>query len=98
MAAWPRTAAGVTIIAPVHDAFWIMAPIKELDDAIAAMTRTMIKASAVITGGLEIPVEVSAKVCWPDCPGDVRREKAKGQPLWLEIKGLVQDIVRRRAV
>lgn len=91
-------AAGVVAIAPVHDSLWIMAPIRELDDAIATMSRLMVRASAVVTGGLEIPVEVSAKVCWPNCLGDVRHDDDKGQALWLEIKGLVRDILRRRAV
>jgi hypothetical protein len=91
-------AADVITIAPVHDSLWIMAPIRELDDAIATMSRLMVRSSAVVTGGLEIPVEVSAKVCWPNCLGDVRREDDKGQALWLEIKGLVRDIMRRRAV
>jgi hypothetical protein len=91
-------AAGVIVIAPVHDSLWIMAPIRELDDAIATMSRLMVKASAVVTGGLEIPVEVSAKVSWPNCLGDVRHDDHKGQALWLEIKRLVRDILRRRAV
>jgi hypothetical protein len=98
LAAVAGTAAAVQILAPVHDAFWIMAPIKELDDAIAAMARIMIKASAVVTGGLEIPVEVSAKVRWPNCLGDVRHGDDKGQTLWLEIRGLTRDILRRRAM
>jgi hypothetical protein len=75
-----------------------MAPIRELDDAIATMSRLMVRASAVVTGSLEIPVEVSAKVCWPNCLGAVRHDDDKGQALWLEIKGLVRDILRRRAV
>jgi hypothetical protein len=92
------TAARIIIIVPVHDSLWIMAPIRELNDAIATMSRLMVRSSAVVTGGLEIPVEVSAKVCWPNCLGDVRRDSDKGQPLWLEIKALVRDILGRRAV
>jgi hypothetical protein len=98
LAAVAGTAAGIVIIAPVHDSLWIMAPIKELDDAIATVSRIMVRSGAVVSGGLEIPVEVSAKVCWPNCLGDVRSDKDKGQALWLEIKGLVRDILRRRAV
>jgi hypothetical protein len=90
-------AAGVTILAPVHDSLWIMAPIRELEDAIATMSRIMARASSVVTGSLEIPVEVSAKVCWPNCLGDVRQDDDKGQALWLEIKGLVRNISGRRA-
>jgi DNA polymerase I-like protein with 3'-5' exonuclease and polymerase domains len=87
---------GIRICAPVHDAFVIMAPVNELDDAISTMTRIMMKASTVVTGGLEIPVEKSFEVRWPDCLGDVRKEKAKGQALWTEIKGLAQGELRQK--
>ena len=42
---WPRSRryeAGIKIAAPAHDAFWIMAPLSELDDTIAAMTEIMV--------------------------------------------------------
>ena len=87
---------GIRICAPVHDAFVVMAPVNELDDAISTMMRIMMKASAVVTGGLEIPVERSFEIRWPDCLGDVRKEKAKGQALWTEIKGLVQGELRQK--
>jgi hypothetical protein len=96
------TEAGILIVAPVHDAFWILAPLDELEDAITTMSRIMIRASAVVTGGLEIPVEVSAVVPYPKCLGDVRKydpatgQGDKGQALWLEIQGLVRDIAKRR--
>jgi DNA polymerase I len=83
--------AGICICAPVHDAFWITAPLSELDDAIETMRRIMVRASAAVTGGLEIPVEVSAVVRWPQCLGDVRRRDAKGQTLWVEIKELLNS-------
>jgi hypothetical protein len=38
------------------------------------------------------------EVRWPDCLGDVRKEKAKGQALWTEIKGLVQGELRQKRV
>jgi hypothetical protein len=47
--------AGIRICAPVHDAFWITAPLDKLDDAIATMSRLKVKASNVVTGGLDIP-------------------------------------------
>jgi hypothetical protein len=96
LAAAAGIAAGVTILAPVHDSLWIMAPSRELDDAIVTMSRLMVRASAVIAGGLEIPVETSAKVVWPHCLGDVRHDGDKGHALWCEIKGLTRDILRRR--
>ena len=83
--------AGIHICAPVHDAFWITAPLPQLDDAIATMSTIMVRASKVITGGLEIPVEVSAEVRWPQCLGDVRKSDAKGQAMWNEIQELVRS-------
>jgi hypothetical protein len=83
--------AGIHICVPVHDAFWIMAPLAELDDAIATMTRIMVRAGNVITGGLDLPVEVSAVVRYPQCLGDVRKPEAKGQALWVEIKNLIDS-------
>jgi len=82
--------AGIRICAPVHDAFWITAPLPELDDAIATMAQIMRRAGSVVTGGLEIPVEVSALVRYPQCLGDVRAPDAKGQTMWNEIRELVR--------
>jgi hypothetical protein len=80
--------AGIHVIAPVHDAFWIMAPLSELDDAIATMSALMVRAGRVVAG-IDIPVEVAAVVRWPQCLGDVRKPDAKGQAMWNEIKGLL---------
>jgi hypothetical protein len=81
--------AGIKIIAPVHDAFWIMAPLSELDDAIATMSELMRRAGRAVAG-IDIPVEVAAVVRWPQCLGDVRQPDAKGQAMWIEIKDLLQ--------
>ena len=81
--------AGIQIVAVAHDAFWITAPLAELDDAIATMSGLMVRASNVVTGGLDIPVEVNAVVRSPQCLGDVHKPGAKGQMMWDEIKGLV---------
>jgi len=88
--------AGIRICAPVHDAFWITAPLGELDDAIATMTKIMLRAGRAIAG-LEIPVEVTAVVRWPQCLGDVRKPDAKGQALWIEIKDLIYSGALHRA-
>lgn len=90
--------AGIHVIAPAHDAFWITAPERELDDAVATMSRIMVRAGAAITGGLDIPVEVSATVRSPQCLGDVRRDEDKGQLMWKEVKELVSDLQQKRAV
>jgi DNA polymerase family A len=80
--------AGIHIIAPAHDAFWIAAPLDELDDAIATMRRLMVRAANVVAG-VDIPAEENIRVCWPQCLGDVRKPTAKGQAMWNEVKTLV---------
>jgi DNA polymerase family A len=82
--------AGIHICAPVHDAFWIAAPLPELDDAIATMKQSMERAGREIAG-IPIPVEVAAVVRWPQCLGDVRKPDAKGQAMWNEIKNLLHS-------
>jgi hypothetical protein len=81
--------AGIRICAPVHDAFWIMAPLGDLDDAIATMMAIMLRAGRVVAG-IDIPVEVAAVVRWPQCFGDVRKPDAKGQAMWEEVKALLR--------
>src|SRR5262249_14160042 len=84
---------GIRIAAPAHDAFWIMAPLSELADTIAAMTEIMIAADRAVAG-VNIPVEVAAEVRWPHCLGDVRKDKAKGQAMWNEIQALLDSGAR----
>src|SRR5262249_22186719 len=72
------TEAGIRIVAIAHDAFWITAPLPELDDAIETMKRLMVRASNVITGGLDIPVEVGGVGRFPRWPGEGRAPGAKG--------------------
>jgi hypothetical protein len=88
--------AGIRTCAVVHDAFWISAPLDGLDAAIATMTKIMLRAGRAIAG-IEIPVEVTAVVRWPQCLGDVRKPDAKGQALWVEIKDLIRSGALRRA-
>jgi hypothetical protein len=56
----------------------------------------MVRASNAVTGGLDIPVEVSAVVRWPQCLGDARKPDAKGQAMWLEVRNLVRGGELRR--
>jgi DNA polymerase I len=80
--------AGIRVAAPAHDAFWIMAPLPELDDTTAAMTEIMLRAGRVVAG-ITIPVEVAAVVRWPHCLGDTRKGKAKGHAMWTAIEALL---------
>ena len=63
--------AGIRVCCSVHDSFWILAPLDELDDTIAQMTDIMVRAGAAVTGGLPIGVEVKAVVRWPQSLGDI---------------------------
>jgi hypothetical protein len=89
-------AAGIRLLVPMHDAFWIEAPLAELDDAIATMRDLMSRVGEAICG-IPIATEVSAVVRWPQCLGDSRSANAKGQPLWAEIRNLVTGNALRRA-
>jgi hypothetical protein len=91
------TEAGIVIAAPIHDAFWVLAPLAELDSTIARMTEIMTKASTFVTGGLPIGVTLEAIVRAPDGLGDVREDKDKGQKMWREIQQLVRGELRQRA-
>jgi DNA polymerase-1 len=90
IAAIAATEADIRVCAPVHDAFWIMAPLDELDAAIARMKEIMIQASVAVTGGLPAGVTVEYVVRWPQCLGDVRKPNDRGQATWNEIKDLLR--------
>ena len=96
LAAITATECGYTIAAPVHDALWILAPIAELDATIAAMSDIMAKAGALVTGGLPIGAKVEYIVRSPQCLGDVRESKDKGQTLWAEVKVLVHRLQQEK--
>ena len=84
------TECGITIAAPVHDAFWILAPLDELDTTIARMTEIMTEAGRLVAG-IPIRVKVEAIVRWPQCLGDVRKSDAKGQAMWCEVRDLIRN-------
>jgi DNA polymerase-1 len=90
------TEAGIQIAAPVHDAFWVLCPIAELDATIERMTNIMRRAAIAVTGGLPIGATVEAKVVWPFCLGDVRKEDDKGQNMWREVNDLVAGFQKLR--
>jgi hypothetical protein len=88
---------GITIAAPVHDAFWILAPLDELDATVARMIEIMIEAGR-LAAGIPIRVKVEAVVRWPHCLGDVRPPDAKGQAMWCEVRELVRNGGLRKQV
>jgi DNA polymerase I len=90
------TEAGIQIAAPVHDAFWVLCPICELDATIEHLKDIMRRAAIAVTGGLAINASVEATVVWPYCLGDVRKEDDKGQKMWREVNDLISEFQEQR--
>ena len=81
--------AGIIVCASVHDAFWVLCPIEEIERTKQHMTEIMMEASRVVTGGIVIPVDVEDIVCAPQCLGDVRQPE--DFPMWQEVRTLVKQ-------
>jgi len=84
------TECGITIAAPVHDAFWVLVPLDDLDATVTRMSEIMTEAGRLVAG-IPIRVKVAAVVRWPQCLGDVRKPDAKGQAMWCEVRELVRN-------
>ena len=97
IAAIAATEAGIQVCAPVHDAFWIMAPIDEVDQTIAQMQDFMVRAGAAVSGGLPITASVKFKVLAPHNLGAVRQANDKGSEMWTEVQGLLNGGLRQWA-
>jgi hypothetical protein len=85
LAACLGTEAGLELVAPVHDAFLLCAPLDRLDADIAAMRTAMGEASQVVLSGFEVGTEVSA-TRFPDRYSDVR-----GAVMWRKVMTLLQQ-------
>ena len=81
--------AGIIVCASVHDAFWVLCPIEQIERTKQHMTEIMMEASRVVTGGVVIPVDVEDIVCAPQCLGDVRQPE--DFPMWQEVRTLVKQ-------
>jgi DNA polymerase I len=97
IAAIAATEAGIQVCAPIHDAFWVLAPLDQLDDTIRQIIEIMIKAGEAVTGGLTIGVTVEDPVRSPKCLGDIRRPDDKGQAMWTEVWDLILSGFKREA-
>ena len=75
--------AGIEICAPVHDAFFIVAPLDRLEDDVAQMRKLMSRAGATVANGLAIGTDAQL-VRYPD-----RYVDAGGAAMWNRIVGLV---------
>jgi DNA polymerase I len=90
------TEAGIAVAAPVHDAVWVMSPLKELETTTEHMCELMQRASIAVTDGHVCRTNVEHTVRYPQCLGDVRAPDARGQAMWLEVNGLIDGGQLRR--
>jgi hypothetical protein len=81
------TEAGIEVVAPVHDALMLVAPLDRLDEDIALARSLMERASRAVTGGLTVRTD-KAVVRFPD-----RYMDKRGASMWRRIEGLL-DLTR----
>lgn len=77
--------AGIRVVAPVHDAVLIEAPLSELDGAIAATRAHMARASGLILDGFELGTDVKP-IRFPD-----RYMDERGRAMWETVWDLLGD-------
>ena len=82
--------AGITINAPLHDAFMIEAAAEDEHDAIQTMRACMGRASRLVLEGVEVPVKPYT-VRWPDRYMD---ERPEAQDMWRDAMGHLVAIER----
>jgi DNA polymerase-1 len=80
------TQAGIRVIAPVHDALLIEAPLNELDTATSAMQNFMQRASSAVLSGFELRSDAKTVVS----PG--RYEDERGTEMWQTVMGILSEI------
>jgi hypothetical protein len=79
------TERGIEVVAPVHDAVMICAPLDRLDADIAAARAAMAEASRLVLAGFEIGTDV-AITRWPD-----RYMDGRGRVMWDRVMGLLRQ-------
>lgn len=75
---------GLEVVAPVHDALAMVAPIDVLDEHTERLLAHMTEASRVVLGGFEIRAGVEARVVYPD-----RFRDPAGVGMWQTVMGLL---------
>jgi hypothetical protein len=78
------TERGIEVVAPVHDAILICAPLDRLDADIATTRALMAQASRDVLSGFELRSEKDKVVCWPD-----RFTDGRGQEMWDKVMRLL---------
>jgi len=86
IAAIAATEAGIEVVAPVHDAFMIVAPLHRLDEDVARMRAMMTAAGRAVTAGLDIRTEAKM-VRWPD-----RFMSEGAEAMWLRVMALLDYV------
>jgi len=77
---------GVEVVAPIHDALMIMAPLDRLDADIEKTKTAMLEASRVVLGGFEVGVDVEQIVRYPD-----RYMDERGRVMWDKVVKLTME-------
>jgi DNA polymerase I len=88
-AAIAATEVGLTIAAPIHDAFLLLSPLASLDADIGALRAIMRAAGAATVG---VAVETDVKIIKPP----KRYMDERGAEMWAKVMTLL-DVTRRRA-
>jgi DNA polymerase-1 len=90
LAACLATEQGLSVCAPIHDAFLITAPLERLEHDIAKMRGAMAEASRVVLDGFELGIDVSI-TRWPD-----RYMDPRGLVVWQRVTELLQQLDQNR--
>jgi DNA polymerase-1 len=77
---------GIRVIAPVHDAVVIEAPVAEIEGAVWAMQAAMAQVSRTILGGFELATDVEI-IRYPD-----RYTDERGIVLWHRILEIMDQL------
>ena len=93
LAASMATEAGLTVCAPVHDAFLLEAPLERLEPAAAQLQEIMTEASRLVLRVPDLGCRVDVEyVRWPD-----RYISASGSDMWRRVMKLLTNVEQKAA-
>jgi hypothetical protein len=92
LAACLATEQGIEVVAPVHDAFLIVAPLDDLDEHVKRMQEYMCEASRVVLDGFEIKTDTKI-IRYPDRYMDEDR----GAELWSAVQQALSELEENNA-
>lgn len=79
------TECGIRVLAPVHDALLVEAPLEQIDEVVAATQDAMAQASEIVLGGFRLRSDVKV-VRYPDRYSDPR-----GERMWNAVQDILQE-------